>query len=319
MSRAKVFTNILMVLILIALSGASVWAAPNGQDLISGVVEDIEIVTEVDPDTGETTTTVLVTLIVETTGETQTVRVSVDTAKEMGLLQVDDNGDLVLDDDGNPIPILIDPDAPPTVDIDSDDVIGDGEEVLHPVALALAEVFDGLLGLEKGEIMGYHEDGFGFGVIAQACWMAYMLNDPDDPNATGITPRDILDAKKNHTLGSIDPQLLGVEETPTNWGQFKKAVLKSGKVQKNLANLGAIMSGRVKPPDETDGDLGASSNLGQGKGKKGKGPGEDGPPGKSKKGSEGGGPPAEPPGKVKNKDKGKGGGKDKGGGKGKGK
>ena len=32
MSRAKVFISILMVLILIALSGAAVWAAPGGQE-----------------------------------------------------------------------------------------------------------------------------------------------------------------------------------------------------------------------------------------------------------------------------------------------
>jgi len=292
-----------MVLILIALSGASVWAAPGGQEEdqepISGVVEDIEIVTEVDPDTGETTITVLVTLVDEL-GETHKLGMSLEKAIELDL--VDENGDPIVNIGEDVVEIPLSDDI---------EVIEEDEEAQHPVALALAEVFNELLGLEKGEIMGYHEDGMGFGVIAQACWMAYMLNDPDDPNATGITPRDILDAKKDHTLGSIDPELLGVEETPTNWGQFKKAVLKSGKVQKNLANLGAIMSGRVKPTGETDGDLGASSNLGQGKGKKGKGPGEDGPPGKSKKGSQGGGPPAKPPGKVKNKDKGKGGGKKK--------
>jgi len=269
-----------MVLILIALSGASVWAAPNGQDLISGIVEDIEV--------DEETNTVLVTLALvdetgEPTGETQRVRMSLAKAQELGLV----------DGDGNPSY----PSDPITITLGDDvQVI---EEVLHPVALALAKVFDGLLGLEEGEIMGYHEDGFGFGVIAKACWMAYALE--GDATLLG----DILAAKKSGDFSSIT---LPEGGTAKNWGQFKKAVLTSDKAKKNL---GAIMSGRVKPTDETDGDLGASSNLGQGKGKKGKGPGEDGPPGKSKKGSQGGGPPAEPPGKVKNKDKGKGGGKKK--------
>ncbi len=296
MSRAKVFISIFMVLILITLSGASVWAAPNGQDLISGVVEDIEIVTEVDPDTGETTTTVLVTLIVdETTEETQTVRLSLEAATALGLVGEDAEGNPIANEDM----------IGETVEIDPDDVIEDGEETLHPVASALAEFFADTLGLDYDMIMGYHEDGMGFGVIAKACWMSIALE--GDATLLG----DILAAKKSGDFSSIT---LPEGGTAKNWGQFKKAVLTSDKAKKNL---GAIMSGRVKPPDETDDDLGASSNLGQGKGKKGKGPGEDGPPGKSKKGSEGGGPPAEPPGKVKNKDKGKGGGKDKGGGKGK--
>jgi hypothetical protein len=294
-----------MVLILIALSGASVWAAPNGQ-LITGDVQDIEIVTEVDPDTGETTTTVLVTLIVdETTGETQTVRLSLEAAIGLGLVQTDENGDPVLDEDGNPIPN--DAMIGQPVEIDPSDVIEeDGEEGLHPVAWALAWFFRDTLGLDYATVMDYHEDGMGFGVIAKACWMSIALE--GDATLLG----DILAAKKSGDFSSIT---LPDGETPRNWGQFKKAVLTSDKAKKNL---GAIMSGRAGQ-DETDGDLGASSNLGQGKGKKGKGPGEDGPPGKSKKGSQGGGPPAKPPGKVKNKDKGKGGGKDKGGGKGKGK
>lgn len=288
MSRAKVFINILMVLILTTLSGASVWAAPNGEappdEVISGEVQ--EIVIEVDE---EGTTTVLVTLLVdETTGETQTVRLSLETAIALELVQEDAEGNPIANEDmiGQP------------VEIDPSNVIADDEKALHPVASALAEFFADTLGLDYDQIMGYHENGMGFGVIAQACWMSYALE--GDAALLG----DILEAKRNHDFSSIT---LPDGETPKNWGQFRKAVLGSEKAKKNL---GAIMSGRAgEAQDETGGDeLGAAANQGQVKYKKGLG--GDGPPGQSKdKGGKGGGPPTEPPGQSK--DKGGGKGKDK--------
>jgi len=281
MSQAKVFISILMVLILLALSVASVWAAPGAQDeTISGVVTNIVIEDD----------TVLVTL-----DDSQTVRLSLETAVALGLVVEG------VDQDGNPTfevnQQMIDDGE--TVDINPNDVIEDGEEGQHPVALALAEFFADTLGLDYDMVMGYHEDGMGFGVIAQACWMSFALE--GDATLFG----DILAAKKSHDFSSIE---LPDGSTASNWGQFKKAVMGSDKAQKNL---GAIMSGRAKLDDGTNGDLGASSNLGQGKDKKGKGPGEDGPPGQSKDKDKGGGPPAVPPGQEKDKDKGGGKGKDK--------
>jgi len=291
MSRVKVVISILMVLILIALSGASVWAAPNpDEESISGVVQDIEIVTEVDDD-GTETTTVLVTLLVDdTTGETQTVRLSLETATALGLVEEDAEGNPIVNEDLFGQPVTIDP---------GDVIEEDGEGGLHPVVSALAEFFADTLGLDYDSVMDYHEDGMGFGLIAQACWMSLALE--GDATLLG----DILEAKKSGDFSEIT---LPDGETPTNWGQFKKAVLSSEKAQKNL---GAIMSGRKggEQEQEQEQETTATANQGQDKGKKDKDPGEAGPPGKSKDKGKGGGPPAEPPGKVKNKDKGKGGGK----------
>ena len=317
MSRTKAFISILMVLILIALSVASVWAAPGGQeaDQISGVVTAIVI--EVGEDG---TSTVLVTL-----EDGQEVRLSLETAIALGLVEVDENGDPVLDEDGNPIPNEDMTGQP--VEIDPNDVIEEDEEGWHPVASALAEFFveylpeffTDILDLDYETVMGYHEDGMGFGVIAQACWMASMLY--DDTKDNNITPNNILEAKRDHDFDSItlsedgEPMItLPNGEVPTNWGQFRKAVLGSEKGQKNL---GAIMSGRAageqeqeeEEEEEEDVVVGSSTEL-SGKGND-KGSKPDIPPGKVKDKDEGGGPPAEPPGKVKNKDKGKGGGKKK--------
>ena len=81
-------------------------------------------------------------------------------------------------------------------------------------------------------------DGFGFGVIAQALWMAQTLGGDMD------LAEQILLAKK----GEIEYSELDLgEDAPevNNWGQFKKFVL--GEEVKSLTNLGAIMSGRAIP------------------------------------------------------------------------
>jgi hypothetical protein len=238
MSRTKVFASILMVLILIALSGASVWAAPG---------RDEPTPTPTETPTPEPTET--------------------------------------------PTP---EPTEEPTV---------------HPVASALAAFFADILGLDYDEIMDYHEDGMGFGVIAQACWMSYAL----EGDATSLS--DILAAKKSGDFSSI---MLPDGGTAKNWGQFKKAVLSSDRAEKNL---GAIMSCCAKGEQERERDKNRDRDRDQdqeqAKDKKGKGPNE-----------EAGGPPAEPPGKSKEEGSGKpdtppgqdkGGGNDKGGSGGKGK
>jgi len=213
MSRTKVFISILTVLILIVLSGVSVWAAPRGQDEPTATPTDTPEPTE------------------EPTAEPT--------------------------EEPTPMPTL------------------------HPVASALAEFFAEKLGLNYEDIMGYHEDGMGFGVIAQACWMSYALE--GDAELLG----DILEAKKSGDFSTIT---LPDGGTAKNWGQFRKAVLGSDKAHKNL---GAIMSGRAAGEEEQEDVVRSSTEL----------------PGKGKDKDKGGGPPAEPPGK----------GKDKGGGKGKGK
>jgi hypothetical protein len=229
MSRTKALISILMILILITLSGISVWAAPGGDE------------PAVEPTT-------------EPTEE---------------------------------------PTAEPTEE----------PPAAHPVASALlAEFFAGAAGLDYETIMEYHEKGNGFGLIAQACWMSIALTG-DDASLFD----DILDAKKEHDFSTITlPD--DIEETPTNWGQFRKVVLRSEKAKKNL---GAIMSRRAKQEQEQEQEMSATGLSGKGKDKGGK---PDTPPGqlKNKKDKDkGGGPPAEPPGQVKNKDKGGGKGKDK--------
>jgi len=98
-------------------------------------------------------------------------------------------------------------------------------------------------------------------VIAQAMWMAKGLGEGDAADA-GL----ILDAKKT---GDYSAFALPDGSTPTNWGQFKKAVM--GKDKKNL---GIIVSGHADT-DETQ----SQPNNGHGNGN---GYGKDNNPGKGK-------------------------------------
>ncbi len=187
---------------------------------ISGTVNDI--VLETDATTGDTT--VLVTLQ-DDLGATQTVRLTVETAESLGLVSTDiTTGEIT----------VIDSAKGTTVDIDPATVIPASsqteEEAQHPVGSALSEFFSELLGVDYDTIMGYHEDGVGFGVIAQALWMTNRLEGDTE------TFQMILEAKES---GDYSTVTLPDGTTPTNWGQFKKAVMGTGKKD----NLGTVMSG----------------------------------------------------------------------------
>jgi hypothetical protein len=116
------------------------------------------------------------------------------------------------------------------------------EEDFHPIAEILGDFFD----VDPSIVEGYHEDGFGFGVIAQAMWMSQSVTESGDASMTGC----ILDAKRNGTYGECFD--FGDEPVPTNWGQFKKAL----KENKDKHNLGVIVSGHADDDEN-----------GQGKGK----------------------------------------------------
>ena len=98
---------------------------------------------------------------------------------------------------------------------------------------ALDTYFGTALGLTGDELAAYKAAGFGYGEIAQACWMAYNLGG----DATLLNT--ILTAKKSGDFSTI---VLPDRSTPKNWGQLRKAVLTDPH-----QNLGQIMSGHADP------------------------------------------------------------------------
>ena len=245
MFRSKIFAGVLLVLAVLFAQVGTVFASPAAQETtpISGTIQSISLETD---ETGATTA-VLVTVL-DGEGMTQAVRISVETAVALGLVTVDPATNVVS---------VVEAKVGQPVEIDPATVLPEEEVDVHPIAAILASFF----GMEAGVVQGYHEDGFGFGVIAQALWIAKGLN--DDPTTAGL----ILEAKRT---GDYSAFILPDGSIPTNWGQFKKAAM--GKEKKNL---GLIVSGHVENDDE-DGQQKNGNGNGQGKDNNpGKGKGKD--------------------------------------------
>jgi hypothetical protein len=240
MFNTKYLASFLLVLAVLCAQVGNVAAAPQLQETtpITGTIQSIT--TETD---SNGVTTVLVT-VVDDLGATQTVRLSVETAVTLGLVTVDATTQEV---------IVNETQVGQTVEIDPTTVIPEEEEAVHPIAAILAAFF----GEDPSVVNAYHEDGFGFGVIAQALWIAQGLG--GDASTAGL----ILEAKQT---GDYSAFTLPDGSTPTNWGQFKKAAL--GKDKKNL---GIIVSGHAEEitPEEgiTPQDHGRGNGRDNGKGK----------------------------------------------------
>lgn len=265
MTRTKIIFSTLLATILLATQIIAVGAAPVNQDTppITGKIENVML---------ETDTTVIVTLTDES-GTTQTVRLSVKDATDLGLLTIE--GEVTPELEGTPVkinPALVIPDA---LDETSD-------ESQHPVGSALSDFFSDLLGVNYETVMEYHDEGVGFGVIAQALWMTNALEGNSDIFAA------ILDAKQNKDFSGIT---LPDGSTPQNWGQFRQAVMSDR--DKAKENLGSIMSGHTEDNQGNDGQNEPKNN--------GKAPDKD----KDKDKGNNGKNDDKGNGKDKNKDKGK--------------
>jgi hypothetical protein len=232
MLKTKLFATILLTLAVMFAQVGNVAAAPQTQDTtpITGTIE--EIVTETD---ANGVTTVLVT-IVDEQGTTQILRLSLETAADLNLV---DSTTLEVNQEQIGQAVTIDP----TTIIPDE---GTTEEAVHPIVALLANFFDE----DPSVVNDYHLDGFGFGVIAQAMWMSESLN--GDASAAGL----ILEAKQSGDYSAFE---LPDGSTPANWGQFKKAVM-----QKDKKNLGIIVSGHAENSSE---DSATQEDHGNGKNK----------------------------------------------------
>jgi hypothetical protein len=246
MSKTKLFTGVLLVLAVLFAQVGTALAAPVAQAATGMIVSVVP-----ETDTNGVTNTVLVTYL-DSAGVQQSVQISLATAVSLGLVTVDTTAT------PNVVTVVAQPEDPidPATLIPAEEP---GEEDIHPIAAILARFFN----VEPGVVQGYHDDGYGFGVIAQAMWMAKSLGEGDMADA-GL----VLQAKKT---GDYSAFTLPDGTTPTNWGQFKKAVM--GKDKKNL---GIIVSGHANN-DETQ----ASQNNGH-RNDKENNPGKDKGKGKNK-------------------------------------
>ncbi|HET9908954.1 MAG TPA: hypothetical protein VFQ23_20055 [Anaerolineales bacterium] len=210
MKKIKILICLIFVIAALGTRVKGVYAAPEA---LTGTVQSVTLET----DTNTATTTVLIELLHNE--NKQTVRVNLDTAISLGLL--------TLGGDGNPV--INEAILGQLIEIDGATIITDEQENQHPVADALATFFSDIAGLDDETIMSVHDEGTGFGVIAQALWLTRKL----DGNAEIFLA--IIDAKETRDFSSF---VLEDGTTPENWGQFKQAVLngKRGKPSVTLVN-----------------------------------------------------------------------------------
>jgi hypothetical protein len=199
----------------------------------SGTVQTITV------ETDEVGVTTVIVELLDEAGEVQSVRISLETALELGLVAPELVETYVVVDAALGTTLTLNPeDVLEVTEEDTDD------ESLHPVGSALSEFFSSLLGVDYDTLMTYHDDGMGFGTIAQAFWMTKALE------GDTATFQLILDAKKS---GDYSTVVLPDGSTPSNWGQFRKAVLSDKEKAKN--NLGVIRSDKAEDDSEDEMNL----------------------------------------------------------------
>ena len=222
----KLFTSMFIVLALLAMTAGTAFA--QDATLIMGTVQTVVI--ETDATTGESI--VVITMLDETTGTSQTVKVSLEAAVTLGLVSTDPTtGESIVTEDA----------VGQTVEIDPTTVIleENTEENQHPVGFELSNFFGDLLGVDYETIMTYHDEGIGFGVIAQALWLSKNL----DGGSATATFDALLEAKQSGDYSAIT---LPDGTTPDNWGDVVRS-------HKKGENLGSVMSDKTKSNKDTSG------------------------------------------------------------------
>ncbi|MFT3895475.1 MAG: hypothetical protein QM730_27950 [Anaerolineales bacterium] len=241
MLKTRTIVGSLLVFMMIVSPMMSVGAAAPAQTTtIDGTVQSC--ITGIDGATGDTIVICDINLI---GGGTKTVRLSVGDAVTKGLATLNEDGTVTI------IATL-----GQVVSIDETLVLADPcvtpEGASQPISKLLANYFCGDLGLGYDDLQSLHEEGFGFGEIAQACFMALKLD------GTGQLCADILYAKKS---GDYSGLTLPDGVTVSNWGQLRKAILDH---EKKNSNLGSVVSEKDKNDKENGKD---NSNKDNGNGK----------------------------------------------------
>ncbi|MGA9398996.1 MAG: hypothetical protein WBV22_12135 [Anaerolineaceae bacterium] len=243
MISKKFITLFVLIIVLTMLPLSSVLAAPSQQvptppppvatEPIVGTID--QIVIQGDPASG---TAIVVVTLTDADGIVQTVKLTLDAATSLGLVITNPDGTVVVDETLVGTEISIDPTLIlPVVD----------NKVANAIADFLATMFD----TDASVIMGYHEDGMGFGVIAQAGFMALALKGDE------VTMKAILEAKKNGTFSTL---VLPDGIVVNSWGELRKAVLTD---KRSATNLGAIMSGRATDTPKEHGKPAPKDNHGK--------------------------------------------------------
>ena len=249
MDKTKFSLSLILAfsLLLIQVGGAFAAPALQGSSTLVGIVQSITL--ETDSATG--VTTVVVDLI-DDNQMLQRVRVSQETAITLGLVVLNGDGKAGINNLALGLPVEVEP----------KNVIPVEAETEHPVGSALATFFSDIAGLDYETIMAAHEQGIGFGVIAQALWLTTILE------GNSQIFEALINAKQTGDYGDF---VLKDGSIPRNWGQLRKAIVDKDEI----VTVGVVMSnsnanensnGKNKDKDNTshgnstNGNNGANGN-----------------------------------------------------------
>ena len=218
-TRIKALVSLFLAIniLIVQISGVFAASSPEDSPFVKGIVQSITLETDAN--------TAMTTVIVEVRKgqETQTVRISQETALKLGVV--------VLDDDGNPV--INELALGKHIEIDMTTALPDQKEKPHPVGAALATFFFEGLSIESEElyaaIMDAHNEGVGFGMIAQVLWLSNEI-----PEGSLADFQTLLIARQNNEYSGI----LVDGSTPQNWSELRTAILEGKKVKK----LGNVMA-----------------------------------------------------------------------------
>lgn len=213
--KIKLFLSLILVLSFLVAQIGGVSTAYALQNLvpISGLVQSITL--EADTVTGVTIVSID---IIDNNQVLQSIRISQETAITLGLVVLNEDGKPAINSSALGKQVEIEPAA----------IIPSHEQNQHPVGSALATFFSDIPGIDYKTIMSAHNQGVGFGVIAQTLWLTTKL----EGNAEVFEA--LIDAKET---GDYSAFILEDGSSPENWGQLKKAILE----KKN--GVGVVMSG----------------------------------------------------------------------------
>ena len=194
--KTKVLASVLLALVVLLAQVGSAAAAPQTQDGTVTVTGEVTLIG--DPQTDENGVTTVPVTIKDANGVETTVLVSPEVAGSLTVGQQD-----------------------VSLTVNSGDVVPPEEpEDFHPIADLLGGFFD----VSAGDVDQLHQDGFGFGLIAQALWMTA----DDNGDGDAALAKEILQAKQDKdftTFFENHPEFLPEDgSAPSNWGQFKKAL-----------------------------------------------------------------------------------------------
>lgn len=214
--KTRFFPSLVLALTLLLVQVGGVFASPARQNPnpVGGIVQSITL--EADTVTGVTIVSVDV---MDSNDAMQSVRVTLEVAIAQGLVILNGDGKPEINNSALGQPVEIAPAS----------LIPNDEENDHPVANALATFFSDIEGIDYQTIMTTHEQGVGFGVIAQTLWLTTKLE------GDAAIFEELIHAKQTGDFSSF---ILEDGSSPENWGQLKKAIL--GKDKKD--GLGVVIS-----------------------------------------------------------------------------